>query len=60
MKVPKAMSLDQVMKVIKIQKISIRNAIQADKSESELVKPSLRVKNDLCEHNDVILRGECI
>ena len=40
--------------------IVIRSALLTDKWKSELVKPYLKVKNELREHNDVILRTERI
>ena len=54
------MLLDQVMNESKKDPeiIAIRNALLTDKWESEVVKLYLKVKNELCEHNDVILRGE--
>ena len=56
------MSLDEVVNESKKDPeiITIRNALLNDKWESELVKPYFKVKNEFCEHNDVILRGERI
>ena len=60
MKVPKALSLDWVINESKRNPeiIAIRNTLSIDKWESELVKPYFKVKNEFCEYNNVILRGD--
>lgn len=50
------MPLDQVVNESKKdpQFMAIRNTLLIDKWKSELVKTYFKVKNELCEHNDVI------
>lgn len=40
--------------------VAIQNDLRTDKWESELVQPYFKLKNEFCEHNNVILRGKRI